>query len=66
MSITLWLSIGLKINALMQGHRQITDAYLIMLAKAHGGYLATMDRKIANALRGSEYEGFVQTVDSGS
>ena len=26
------------------GHRQVTDAYLVMLARQHGGSLATMDR----------------------
>lgn len=28
----------------LQGHRQVTDAYLIGLAEAHGGVLATFDR----------------------
>lgn len=28
----------------LAGHRQITDAYLIALASAHGGMLATLDR----------------------
>lgn len=28
-------------------HRQVTDGYLLALAKAHGGVLATMDRGIA-------------------
>jgi hypothetical protein len=28
-----------------QGHKQVTDAYLIGLAGAHGGVLATFDRK---------------------
>lgn len=26
------------------GHRQVTDAYLISLAEAHGGMVATLDR----------------------
>jgi len=29
------------------GHRQVTDAYLVLLAGKHGGSLATMDRALA-------------------
>ncbi|MEO5678956.1 MAG: TA system VapC family ribonuclease toxin [Acidimicrobiales bacterium] len=29
------------------GHRQVTDAYLASLARAHGGRLATLDRGLA-------------------
>jgi hypothetical protein len=29
------------------GHRQITDAYLVALARHHGGRLATLDRGLA-------------------
>ena len=29
------------------GHRQVTDAYLAQLARAHGGRLATFDRAMA-------------------
>ena len=29
------------------GHRQVTDAYLLALAIAHGGVLATLDRAVA-------------------
>jgi toxin-antitoxin system PIN domain toxin len=29
------------------GHRQVTDAYLVLLAREHGGLLATMDRALA-------------------
>lgn len=29
------------------GHRQVTDAYLAALARAHGGHLATLDRGLA-------------------
>ncbi len=30
----------------LQGHRQLTDVYLLALARAHGGRLATFDRSI--------------------
>ena len=33
------------------GHRQVTDAYLVQLARAHGGRLATFDKGLA-ALHG--------------
>src|ERR1700745_573068 len=29
------------------GHRQVTDAYLALLARKHGGLVATMDRALA-------------------
>ena len=29
------------------GHRQVTDAYLVLLARKHGGLLATMDQALA-------------------
>jgi len=29
------------------GHRQVTDAYLVQLARAHGARLATFDRDLA-------------------
>lgn len=29
------------------GHRQVTDAYLVALARHHGGRLATLDRGLA-------------------
>lgn len=29
------------------GHRQVTDAYLVLLAHKHGGSVATMDRALA-------------------
>jgi toxin-antitoxin system PIN domain toxin len=36
------------------GHRQVTDTYLLNLAIAHGGVLATFDTKIRSALRPSD------------
>jgi uncharacterized protein len=33
------------------GHRQVTDAYLVALARHHGGRVATLDRGLA-ALHG--------------
>lgn len=38
----------------VQGHNQITDLYLLALAVAHGGCLATFDRAIAlSSVRGA-------------
>ena len=37
------------------GHNQITDIWLMAMAVAHGGALATLDRRIAlSAVRGAE------------
>jgi toxin-antitoxin system PIN domain toxin len=32
------------------GHRQVTDAYLVGLARDHGGALATLDERLASTL----------------
>lgn len=37
------------------GHRQVTDAYLVALARHHGGRLVTLDRGLA-ALHGDDIE----------
>jgi len=42
--------VGLGIFALVMGHRQITDAYLLSLAIARGSRLATLDAKMKNLL----------------
>ncbi len=36
----------------INGHRQVTDAYLALLAAKHGGVLATMDRALAATQQG--------------
>ena len=35
------------------GHRQVTDAYLVLVARKHGGTLATMDQGLAAVHAGS-------------
>ena len=35
------------------GHRQVTDAYLVLLAGRHGSALATMDRALAASHQGT-------------
>jgi hypothetical protein len=35
------------------GHRQVTDAYLVVLASRHGGSLATMDQALAAVHQGT-------------
>jgi toxin-antitoxin system PIN domain toxin len=34
----------------IRGHRQVTDAHLIALARRHGGRLATFDRRVTGLL----------------
>jgi uncharacterized protein len=34
-------------SALLSSHARVTDSYLLALAHAHGGRLATMDRRLA-------------------
>ena len=45
----------------ISGHQQITDAYLVALAIANGGILATFDRGVLG-LRGAK--GFVELITS--
>jgi toxin-antitoxin system PIN domain toxin len=49
--------------ARMQGHRQITDAYLLGLAIHNEGKLATLDRGIGH-LAGREFAASVEIVES--
>ena len=42
--------------ALFHGHRQATDAYLLMLAAAHNGRLVTLDKGLVNAVVGLNLE----------
>jgi predicted nucleic acid-binding protein len=37
------------------GHRQVTDAYLVLLANKHGGSLATMDQALAAVHPGTTF-----------
>lgn len=48
-------------NALV-GHRQVTDAYLIELAKCHKGKLATLDAGLVDLLPQSERSSFVTFI----
>jgi toxin-antitoxin system PIN domain toxin len=41
-------------GTLLGGHRQVTDVYLLALASAHGGVLATLDRGVAALARGGQ------------
>jgi toxin-antitoxin system PIN domain toxin len=49
------------IMARVQGHRQITDAYLLGLAIHNGGKLATLDRGIVH-LAGPDFAGHVEYI----
>lgn len=45
----------LPIAAYVVGHRQVSDAYLIALARLHGAKLATLDARIKRAFAGSDW-----------
>ena len=51
-------------NALV-GHRQVTDAYLIELAKRHKGKVATLDAGLADLLPQAERGRFVAFIGAG-
>ncbi len=48
--------------ARMQGHRQVTDAYLLGLAIHNKGKLATLDRGIGH-LAGKEFAASVEVIE---
>lgn len=48
-------------DARLQGHRQLTDAYLLALAYQRKGVLATFDRGL-RTLAGDEFSGSVEIV----
>ena len=45
----------LPIAAHVVGHRQVSDAYLIALARIHGAKLVTLDARIRRAFAGSDW-----------
>lgn len=57
-----YLSATSSIHDKMQGHRQITDAYLLGLAIHNRGKLATLDRGIRH-LAGEEFAGHVEIIE---
>ena len=54
------------LNLRIGGHRQVTDAYLVSLARARSGCLVTLDRRIRRVLpledRSSQY---LRIIESG-
>lgn len=40
------VSAGFSRDIQLTGHRQVTDAYLLLLAQARSGCLATLDRRV--------------------
>lgn len=48
-----------RLRRLLQGHRQITDAYLVALCRKRGAALVTFDRKLERALAGTACERMV-------
>jgi uncharacterized protein len=51
------MSAAARTGARLQGHRQITDAYLLGLAMQRKGQLATLDRSLAALLPKDQSEG---------
>lgn len=45
----------------LQGHKQVTDAYLLILATRHKGVLATFDRRLA-AIAGRTFDSALDIV----
>ncbi len=49
-------------DSLLQGYRQVTDAYLVCLAARSESVLVTLDRHIINAVKGTGFEDSVTSV----
>lgn len=54
----------LPIAAHVVGHRQVSDAYLIALARIHGAKLATLDVRIRRAFAGVDWVQSVEDVST--
>lgn len=52
----------LPISANVVGYRQVSDAYLMAVARLHGAKLATLDARIRRGFSGSEWVGSVEDV----
>jgi hypothetical protein len=50
------------VRARFVGSRQVTDFYLVALARKHAGKLATFDGSISRALAGTALEDFIEIV----
>ncbi len=57
-----FLTVTAKFYSKLQGHRQITDAYLLGLAIHNRGKLATLDRGILQ-LAGSDFAAHVEVIE---
>jgi hypothetical protein len=57
-----YLDITAPLSKGMQGHRQVTDAYLLGLVIHHRGKLATLDRGILH-MAGKEFAASVEIVE---
>ncbi len=50
--------------SMLQGHRQVTDAYLLSLAFQNSGVLVTFDKAIVNQAVGTKYTSSVQLLQN--
>jgi uncharacterized protein len=50
-------------NLALVGHRQVTDAYLLALARSRGGRLATLDRGVADLVEAGERASLVEIIE---
>lgn len=55
---------GLFALARIQGHRQLTDAYLLGLCHRHSGRLATLDRRISASCVVGGSASLIELIDS--
>jgi predicted nucleic acid-binding protein len=58
-----WLSLIEPFTLRLQGHRQVTDAYLLGLAIRHKAVLVTLDQSI-QAMAGREFQSSLLTLRS--
>ena len=50
-----WAAIKTPPLPIFQGHRQVTDAYLVELARANDAQLVTLDRRLVQAVQSTDY-----------
>ena len=57
-----WAAISKPPAGLLQGHRQVTDAYLVELAASMEGVLITLDVRLERAISGTSREKHVRVI----
>jgi len=57
-----WTKNDAPVPSFVVGHRQVTDAYLVSLARCNKGRLATLDRGVSSLMASADVDRFVAFI----